>query len=175
MLKIDSSSTFPVIGKFYLVPGIVHLFMGRTKWWPIHGPQHEDADDIGFPEQHFHVDSRFLSGRDYRKACNYISSAAFHSTPLSENAYYDIKIGSVEYKARRYQREYDAFPYDKAKWMEKLERKYHGVCIKDSLVCPHRGALMHAITPDEKGTIICPLHGLRWNVNTGHLVQKETP
>ena len=58
-----TDGTYYEVGRFYVVPcvraGWPHID-DKPRWWPILGPQHEDAEFINFPYQHFHVDYRFL-------------------------------------------------------------------------------------------------------------------
>src|SRR5579885_3214864 len=64
--RVDELTGPPVVGQMYLVPGVIATWYGRTAWWPIVGPYHEDARLIGFPYWHYHIDGRFLDAAGAR-------------------------------------------------------------------------------------------------------------
>ena len=40
-------------------------------------------------------------------------------------------------------------------------------------ICPHRGVNLASV-PQKKGCVICPAHGLAWQIKTGKLVKLPT-
>lgn len=62
-MKIERADrqTSPLVeGHFYLVPTVRAKWISRLADWPVIGPLHEDWKLFGFPDDHFHVDARFL-------------------------------------------------------------------------------------------------------------------
>ena len=60
-------------------------------------------------------------------------------------------------------------------WQARLCEAYADAKLKPGRVCPHRGADLSTIPPDENGVVQCPLHGLFWNVETGRLSIDDAP
>lgn len=166
------------IGKFYLVPCIKTVppsDYGRgCGYMPIMGPEHSDGEFINFPHDHWHVDWRFASSRDFK-----IATRAFRGHPqcyaavIMRWAY--GKVGgtamvedSVFSKRVKCKREWPTYPRDAAVWLPKLEQSLKGCNLK-GMVCPHRGISLEG-APREGDVVTCPGHGLRWNVKTGELV-----
>ena len=58
-------------------------------------------------------------------------------------------------------------------WFADLEDHYSDKQLKENRICPHRGADLSTFTPDADGCITCPLHGLKWHVETGKLVRRD--
>lgn len=58
----------------------------------------------------------------------------------------------------------------------RFHRAFEGrACKRDAeghLVCPHKGARLSSLVPDKAGRVICPLHGLMINVETGRVVKR---
>lgn len=38
------------------------------------------------------------------------------------------------------------------------------------LTCPHKGFPLAGVKPDDGGVVLCPAHGMRWNLATGEFV-----
>lgn len=61
-----------------------------------------------------------------------------------------------------------AYPHGLAYWSEILNARYAGRTWNGpSRQCPHRGAPLAGIEPDEDGIVTCPLHGLEFDACTG--------
>ena len=76
-------------------------------------------------------------------------------------------------KPRRCNGEYPAYPAEFMldHWLPDLEQAYRDHVIKGSLICPHKGGDL-AGSPVINGTVTCPLHGLRWNLQTGKMAPR---
>jgi hypothetical protein len=58
-------------------------------------------------------------------------------------------------------------------WQPRLESEYAAIraaCTR----CPHRGFSLAGL-PVKDGKVVCPGHGLQWNVKTGALVPRAFP
>lgn len=158
------------IGKYYRVPCVRALLLGRFDSWPVLGPWHEDADFVGFNEEHFHLDARFLSVAQYRLLC--------HKRPLGEINLFAVVITAYQLAAaasirlRKCKRQFpEQYPTERAKWIPALQDAFANKKVGPGLVCPHRGASLQGLTPDRDGCVTCPLHGLTWDCKTGSLVR----
>ena len=160
------------VGKFYMVP-CVHgnlFWLDKVAWWPVMGPFHEDREYIGFADRHYHLDMRFLQTRAYRQLSADDRGREFaivlhehHSYSLSEPVLRRMKC----------KRRMPDYPHWRVPWLRQLERAYADTPLKPGRVCPHKGANLSTMTPDKSGCVTCPLHGLRWNAETGRLAPVE--
>lgn len=202
--RIDDMQSPPVIGQRYLVPCVrVAGPVGSRKplrrgvgsdgcegmlpgWWPVIGPEHEDAAILAFPHQHWHFDLRFLSKSQVRnrrigvEEGHASSIARLLSFPLTNHG----SLGTPEHRPRRCLREQP----DWSAWMSvagrshrpeimlKLERiaLVKGQTLKACKVCPHRGLPLGSI-PAVDGIVTCPGHGMRWDASTGQPVRTPGP
>lgn len=180
--RADELKTPPVVGKFYMVPCI---WAGR-EWWPITGPQHEDAEIIGFKTQHRHYDLRFVSPLQMDRLCERgWWKRALHwpddavQTEKSDGDAHSrvcIKIGTPRYRRLKCWREQPPYQIDgvaRLMWVAPLEQKLASAKVKCGK-CPHRGLPLESL-PRVPGTdiVTCPGHGLRWDLKTGELHGKE--
>jgi hypothetical protein len=174
------------VGRYYMVPCIATTPEARAwfalpgGWVPVMGPKHEDAEHLEFPEQHYHIDWRFVHNYSFRIASG--RHGFPHSQVLtSTHGKRELKGTPVMRKARCL-RVMPDFPLvakvitarDAGRW-DRLERAQFTRCskLKPGNVCPHRGI---DLTPFEQpdGTAICPGHGLRWNLRTGDLMPRHS-
>lgn len=156
-----------VIGRFYRVPTVRGRFFSKITDWPVLGPMHEDKEFINFPQMHYHFDFRFFNRVEWEFIVRMADPLTPFSYPLIARPDY-LELGPVTYRRRRYQRVMPGIP--KAKWLRRLEAAYANQVLKPGLVCPHRGASLRGLPVDAEGCVVCPLHGLKWNVTTGKLV-----
>jgi hypothetical protein len=59
--------------------------------------------------------------------------------------------------------------------IQRLEKPYAKARLKTKsscMRCPHRKMLLNGV-PNDGETVVCPGHGLRWNLKTGGLVKRE--
>jgi hypothetical protein len=186
----------PVVGKWYTVPCVIVQKWGAV---PVHGPWHEDEKYIGFKRHHFHVDWRFASPRYRAFVMDHMDHFAPRYAPLEQLVHNRViceMITNPVLRQRRCQRLMPDFP--NAKFVVELERAYHDhVLDPRCLICPHRGMqLAHgtirqelptteppvfqnsyrALPFDESShqTVVCPGHGLKWNLTTGKLAPRGT-
>lgn len=175
-------------------------------WWPIIGRWHEDADIIGFAPWHWHVDWRFVdeAGRDAAgRAQRPLSAKVLTATmirPIGEHRT-DEAVGAgapaalpnaaPEWWFRHELREPNenapnGWPHT-TMWLGALEERYAQAKLgrHNARICPHRGADLEGFALPGANTVTCPLHGLRWNIESGQLsprtstartnTQKEQP
>ena len=160
------------VGKFYKVPCVYgQLGSDELRWWPIMGAVHEDKEIINFPLRHLHIDWRFV-GKRLLYGGTVRHSYAF---PLQiGRGLNDLGFCEPVLRSRKCLRQHpDPAPFAGAKWMPKLEAAHAGCRLAKGMVCPHRGYDLsnEPIAPD--GVVTCPMHGLRWNVETGFLAPRS--
>lgn len=178
----------PQVGRFYTVPCVqLYTHVGKNRppqphmWVPVHGPVHEDAEIIGFPFTHRHVDVRFMSDRQLKRYCpSWVTTPQELTamlTPVSDSDRMARYAPSLETTLRR-RKCYRAMPTFRAQsdrvipWMWALEEKYRRCRLDpDNPVCPHRGFYL-GDKPEVDGVVVCPGHGLTWNIRTGRLIPR---
>mgnify|MGYP002784344289 CR=1 FL=1 len=134
------------------------------KWIPVLGPLHEDAAIIDFPEDHWHIDWRFAPA-------SFFDFTRCRVHPLGQVISKRNTRGGLVRHALVYKREMPEFP-NYAHWLPELEAAHADDRLKPGLVCPHRGISLKGC-PHRGGVIVCPGHGLAWDVTTGRLVRRE--
>jgi hypothetical protein len=161
----------------YLVPCVQVVRMTGTRWTPIIGPWHEDAD-IGVEQYHYHFDARFLPQSEivlYRDhTCGEARILARVQSRRSivgeHHAGPDNVPPAITYRKRRMRRAMLEFP-DNTTIKPKLEKQFAGVKMK-CLLCPHRGMPLNGLPVDAKGHVVCNGHGLKWDVATGEMIPR---
>jgi hypothetical protein len=167
------SATFQ-LGKFYEVPAVlVNVWNGFRGWIPVIGPKHEDAEIVGFPYTHFHIDWLFASARTFNNACRSMDQSYVYGSVVQCPDSFGRAVIEEGPTPRRmkYKRELPEYPVNKAKWIPALEKEFS--CAK--LVagkCPHRGIPVAAMLR-EGDVLTCPGHGLRFNAITGELMPRS--
>ena len=172
----------PMVGKFYLVPHIEQIRARSSRWLPVLGSWHEDAEDIGFPYWHYHLDPRFLSDRMLASLCHLGMPRArgVMVCPISDHPdMFDAQRRALRrtptLRRRMCQREMPEFPKSRENylpWQKALERRYRHYQVDPcNPICPHRGFNLGMMTPDDQGVVVCPGHGLKWNIVTGTLAR----
>jgi len=171
----------PTPGVRYLVP-LVWVENGDlpTGWWPVTGPQHEDKEHINFEPQHWHPDLRFLTEGQLRCLTELYSS--FRTEELysegSEGTYRAHAHAILAQFVRRHvvrprlcRRLQPVYPRFRMGfyWLQNLEAAYLDRELKGCLRCPHRGVSLSNLPRDRQGRVVCPAHGLRWDLKTGRL------
>lgn len=182
--RIDELTAPPVVGQFYLVPTVRDWWYDRMGIWPVLPPFHEDKEIIGYPYDHIHVDHRFLTTRQQIFAARVKSTVAdaVDRTPISRYDS-DAKRGltlarprpEIEWRRRPCTHAGKAahLARTESSWFSKLESAYAACTLKPGLICPHRGAHLGSMPVDAEGNVVCPMHGLKWNVATGEMVCKS--
>ena len=155
----------------------------------------DDREVIGFPERHLHVDGRFVTPKLWQRLIR-SGLSNFRDHPLFGKVHpgwamvlnrplllswrmnHPVKdpqiedLGTRSLVMRRHLPRSLEEIYRNTPWMLWLEEEYEGSHLK-GMTCPHRGADLSGIKPDEKGHCICPLHGLRFNLHTGELARRR--
>ena len=186
----------PVVGAFYRRLCVrAHWLTNRIHWLPVLGPVHSDREHIGADFQHVHVDYRFLNmeirefldrllcgapddlfhNRIYSTPISYVSPRGCEEpVALDENDQREIDPASwTSIRPRKYQGPYSPYPYENVPWLHDLSEAYAERTLINGHICPHRGADLTGIVPDDDGIVTCPLHGLRWYASTGEIVMPE--
>lgn len=162
-----------VIGRFYSVPCINALVwnLGMT---PIIGPLHEDKEHIGFDDMHWHIDWRFVSAWQLSRLSGSGRIPVQAKVISQKNT--AGQIVERRLKCKREMPEFPLRPYGKnvVHWLEDLETAQENSRLKCGMICPHRG-LPLAGCPVNDGIVVCPAHGLAWDVESGALVKRVTP
>lgn len=160
----------PIVSHYYLVPCV------RTEWgiMPILGPWHNDKEYLGIERAHYHYDLRFISDgfldlhvSSYR-ACTDEQSlmAIVMFDPEGKVKVFDQR--------RKCTRRMPDFPMRLtnavAGWLEPMQKIYSQLtaCGK----CPHRGFPLSDENADSNGVVICPGHGMAFNIHTGKVVNR---
>lgn len=186
VLRIEDLAGPAEIGRIYNVPTI--LVPGRNAWSelfsgvavPIIGPLHEDAEFIGFKDQHWHVDWRFVSARVFARLPRHSirPPLIFQASKVITET---MTVGAILRARRKCRREPLHFPdrftdsgflenRREIPWLRALELAFAGHSAKCG-VCPHRGISL-AGQPIVDGARVCPGHGLRWDATTGSLAPR---
>lgn len=186
-----------VVGRYYRVPCTLD---GYVDWReprrlnvvvPILGPLHEDRKFIRFPQQHWHIDWRFVTAlfmesrlESYREQTRdgpYYQSFTqplvsviapnlipIHRRPHSHPAFAGGKM--VIRRTLRCKRLFAEFPAD-AFWIPELELAMRDNVVCDN-ICPHRGISLKGVESTDGMTVVCPGHGLRWDKASGRMVSR---
>jgi hypothetical protein len=161
------------IGRYYQVPTVLGT-LANCRWdWPVIGPLHEDAEIIGFPDLHYHIDWRFVSARLYVRMVDWYGFSKYGAShllalPLHQGLRaHQIELPKPVIKRLMCKRDFPAYP--RISWLNQLEEKYQD-CVLKTAVCPHRGIALDNLPCNEDGIVTCPGHGLQWNLRTGKIV-----
>lgn len=178
-LQNIEDATEIVVGKYYLVPTVfVPTLPKGLQIVPVIGPAHEDAEFIKFPHRHMHPDRRFVSvkwldyyGRGvYGDKAHWAVVYSFTFKTLLEGIERDTGVREAARERMRCKRMVTAFRKD-APWLARLESAYRDERLRDGHICPHRGISCRGVAPESDG-VVCPGHGLKWNMETGALVSR---
>lgn len=164
------------IGRYYRVPAVlVNEWWGYVGWVPVIGPKHEDAEIIGFPGQHFHVNWRFAPREIWKQFGDSPWEGQHFAFPIQcpDSRGAQVIERGPEVRLMKCKRDPGAFPMARAekRWLPELRAKYACTKLLNG-ACPHRGIPVSAMHRD--GDILtCPGHGLQWNAVTGLPHQPE--
>ena len=181
--RVDDLRAPPTVGETYLVRCVEAQIAGERSLYPILGPLHEDAAFIKFPEEHWHLDRRFLTEPQGRLLATHKNAdlgermlarllpvehlmAALHAVVLCK----DARLRGPLHRplvCLREQPEY--FSANAHQWLAELEAAFAGATVRDHR-CPHKGMPLGSL-PVDKGCITCPAHGLRFD-SEGHLAPR---
>lgn len=172
LLKLTELKRPPNKGSSYLVPCLV--FRRTLEDWekidnriyiPVYPNIHTDIES-GQPYPHFHVDYRFIRGQDFLfdeydpilKVYNTLTAPS--RINIKDNKKFTIKL--IPLRCRDSNHRYGTNPDLIAK-----TKLAHNCIWKGK--CPHRGYDLSNEIPID-GIIICPLHGLKFDVNTKKVI-----
>lgn len=156
----------PIIGRYYLAQVVKAVCFGKVDLWPIIGTWHEDAEYIMLPDHHYHLDTRFLTRRQlqhigpFRKRTAEVNAMGLAITDV---------IGRPTHAPRKFKRPTPPHPLLRERERTNFENAYATHKLKN-MICPHRGLSLIG-QPVRDGCVTCPLHGLKWNVESGELVR----
>lgn len=161
----------PVLGQYYFVPCV------RTEWgvMPILGPWHNDKEYLGVEKAHYHYDPRFVSD-GFLDLHVRSFPACSNEQSLMASVMFDPEGKVKPFECRRKcTRRMPDFPSQlregkPAAWLMPMQKAYTQLtaCGK----CPHRGFPLSAENADENGNVVCPGHGLQFNLKTGRVVDR---
>lgn len=162
MEKINEVNQPLVVGKFYLVLCIsinvnCEGFKAGQKI-PVIPNLHKDLE-IDVEVEHYHYDRRFIKNPPNLKS---IIAFSIYDSQL------EILLSDISWEQKKCYRNETWFP---SLFSDRLEKVYKS-CQLENNVCPHRNTYLGNIAPDANGEVICPSHGLKWNVETGCLVAR---
>ena len=170
------------IGKFYMVPCIkvpTDIKGYKTgEFCPIIGSLHSDAL-LDFPYDHYHYDRRFIPRAKYIEwspsdwaagvVMRYLArwDKGYSAQGEMDPRWIGLKIESRKFKCHRQMPTYTFLPSGLDRLEDSMQEKK--MCNR---ICPHQGVSLAGIPVDANNEIVCPGHGLRWNVNTGALIKR---
>ncbi|MDE0360662.1 MAG: Rieske 2Fe-2S domain-containing protein [Rhodospirillaceae bacterium] len=77
------------------------------------------------------------------------------------------KESFIRSMTKTYHSSFPPYPRRPPYWLPALAKAHRNARITPEGTCPHQGADLSDVRPDEQGIITCPLHGLRWQAETG--------
>ena len=181
----------PVIGQAYLVPTVLYKWLGeRLFHWPVFLPRHDDKEHLNFEWQHYHVDPRFLSATMWKRAANWYSMrwehwpdyarafATLQAVPLNRTVpgargRETEPHPPVTWRPRVCTRAAIPYMHHESALIMAMQGHFAGQRCKRARtgwVCPHKGFPLGSIGADADGEIVCPLHGLRIDPESGRVI-----
>lgn len=165
----------PELGARYLVPCVVikeaYLDRDWADWErqrkvaviPIIDLKHSDREN-GQDYEHYHVDFRFVS-KKIMKNIKRIDGIPYSVIGGRVNLH-EVSDPLISYKVLPCINLHNT---GIAGGIQKSKLKHK--CIHKGR-CPHRGANMATVVPDENGILTCPLHGLQFYAATGNITDE---
>lgn len=174
--RIDRLDGSPVVGRYYLVPVVTIRWNGHLDAWPVIGPAHNDVEFFQFPQEHYHIDGRFLSARQWRVADDTWRTAVdnIQSAPL--HAANGKVLPKPTLNKRRCRLSDLGYVHGDKSQIKEIRTHFAGQQCergKGGWICPHRKASLGSIAAID-GVITCPLHGLRIDAATGVTLAAES-
>lgn len=186
----------PQIGRYYRVPAVFGKWDSfSARWWPVIGPMHEDAEIVGFDARHYHIDPRFLPERIWRRSLwgnearsawrvggdsGRVAAAPVQFAPDDFRNLYGTEMMQPALRRMRCKRGMPDRSWmilrdgrTAVGWGATMEGAYADARLKPGMICPHRGAPLASCPVGPDRTVVCPLHGLRWHVDTGALIPQR--
>lgn len=174
MKRVSELEHEPAVGKRYLVPCVKNQ---RGKWMPVIGSKHHDIEYIGIRDIHYHYDFRFVKQHFITERFDCYPFNHHLVCTSEEFAMGDILKNTDEPTERVLicLRWMPVFPLSISgapiSFFKPLEQAFKDVKLNCAR-CPHRGMPLSADNVDKNGVVVCPGHGLAWNLSTGQLVSR---
>lgn len=156
------------VGKMYKIPTVQAVLSWGYSVIPVLGPRHNDKEFIGFYQYHYHWDFRFATSRQIERLVRDEGGSIFVHVIKAEPGDMTGDAGAVTYRWRKCRRVMPPYPL-KPHWLPAMSAAYTDKTLVDGHICPHKGADLTGLPVDAQGCVTCPLHGLRWHVETGRL------
>jgi hypothetical protein len=174
----------PEPGRHYLVPAVFYVYgriSRRPGWYPVIGPKHDDAEHLNFKWPHYHLDRRFMSNRqmkraagDWRSGSDVVAIGPIMEPISGLNDWGSMPTPTLrQMKCHRSEIGFPATPRGHGVFSRFHETFLGKKCPRDAeghLICPHKGARLSSLVPNEHGVITCPLHGLLIDLATETVV-----
>ena len=188
--RITSLSEPPVVGRYYLVPTVLHYWDNgaRARPWPVLLPKHNDGRFFNFKEDHYHVDPRFLGARAWEHARRHgeiydsdePALASCQAMPLAPHRWGRGagELPAVVWKRLLCRRADMPYQHSHREPVRGVQAHHAGLqCRRGRAgwICPHQNWPLGSVRPDADGVVTCPLHGLRINAATGVVLDVEAP
>lgn len=166
MIKTTELKSSAIKGHKYLVPCIrivdlLEKIYGYNEdvyryndWIPILLQGHQDTIGNNKTALHYHLDNRFLTQSQKRKFGDGSSIAILESASspiqwMTKECYRDIQQPEIVVNA----------------FQESCKNKK-----MRNWKCPHQGFDLRCVQHNGK-EVVCPMHGLRWNIDDGRLIK----
>ena len=177
--RLDQLKRPVEIGRYYLVPTVRAEWSGRLLDWPVIGPKHNDRHCLNFDHDHYHIDPRFVS--EPGSGWNFWYSVQAQPI-MSRGTLNPGGLPKPEWRRRLCRRHRNpdvegliakTIKHEKtwgchySEWVGRTARRD-----ERGLICPHRNVSLadHAAI---NGVVICPLHLLKIDVETGIVLPPE--
>lgn len=161
----------PVVGRFYMVPVVHHVWHNAEADWPVLGPMHTDADFFNFHDRHYHVDARFVPSALVRKVAGSTGGdivGAAQAYPLAKRRFDKADLPAGRPALKRMKCRLASLPYKFGHQPNVQKMRSHYGAVAEPIIrpdgrklCPHRKVDLSQFEPDAEGIVTCPLHGLR--------------
>jgi hypothetical protein len=177
---INDIEGLPEIGKLYRVP-CVTAHTQRTPGGSIHdvaviGTIHQDKFYFGVTWKHIHFDLRFITGSVEKwlrlEMADYEPDHAMLRWALHVD-----DIGAQYERVMPCVRQMPVLPWSQCgEGMAELLQQRLGADkrkLSKCNRCPHRGTPLNGMQVSDKGIVVCPAHGLAFNVKTREMVVRS--
>jgi len=177
--RVDKMLAPPTVGKRYLVPALRYVWDGVIDEWPVLIGIHQDPL-LDFDIPHWHVDARFTSGAQDKRAREItlrtshrigqlsgedLLCEAARSVALTQDPRFGGLLTRYRWKVRVCRRSHATAalrcPATEAKLARRFGRNPKAVKRGNRLFCPHQGAELTHVKLNDDGTLTCPMHGMR--------------
>lgn len=186
--KVTNLKSPPIIGQIYSVPhyktdldnivtnsGYLGIYNPNKFYYvPIYLPVHEDGELLNFPYWHYHFDLRFFNKKmlGFWFYTIYKLNGIIDLNRINQKFSDEFKLiitktnkpefNNIYWKPIVCQRNTQKPQTNIFTLMEHF-KNYKLSCLK----CPHKGINLADIEPDGNGYVVCPAHGLKWNIKSG--------